>query len=135
MGVRAIGDTQLRDGAFAKAEHEEPHGHGYGDRHGDSERSPGAFAQGVDDRQSQSRQSDHDDESASGSTSLGKALRVLRESLDQDVRPAIRGKEKGDWKPLVFILTDGEPTDDWHTPRQEILERQQRSDGSALGGE
>lgn len=51
---------------------------------------------------------------------------MLRESLDQDVRPAIRGKEKGDWKPLVFILTDGEPTDDWHTPRQEILERQQR---------
>jgi len=64
--------------------------------------------------------------SASGSTSLGKALRVLRESLDRDVRPAVRGKEKGDWKPLVFILTDGEPTDDWQTPRQEILERQQR---------
>lgn len=64
--------------------------------------------------------------SASGSTSLGKALRVLRESLDRDVRPAIPGKEKGDWKPLVFILTDGEPTDEWRTPRQELLDRQNR---------
>jgi len=64
--------------------------------------------------------------SASGSTSLGKALRLLQESLDRDVRPAVKGGEKGDWKPLVFILTDGEPTDDWQTPRQEILNRQQR---------
>ncbi len=24
-----------------------------------------------------------------------------------------RPDRKGDWKPLVFILTDGEPTDDW----------------------
>lgn len=64
--------------------------------------------------------------SASGSTSLGKALRVLQQSLDTDVKPAVKGGEKGDWKPLVFILTDGEPTDDWQTPRQEILNRQQR---------
>lgn len=64
--------------------------------------------------------------SASGSTSLGKALRLLQQSLDKDVKPAVKGGEKGDWKPLVFILTDGEPTDDWQTPRQEILNRQQR---------
>lgn len=64
--------------------------------------------------------------SAAHSTSLGKALQVLRESLDKDVRPTVKGGEKGDWKPLVFILTDGEPTDDWQTPRQEILARQQR---------
>lgn len=64
--------------------------------------------------------------SASGSTSLSKALRVLQESLDRDVKPAVKGGEKGDWKPLVFILTDGEPTDERQTPRQEILNRQQR---------
>ncbi len=62
----------------------------------------------------------------SGSTALGRALQVLQQSLDADVKPAVKGEEKGDWKPLVFILTDGEPTDEWQTPRQEILNRQQR---------
>jgi uncharacterized protein YegL len=66
------------------------------------------------------------DFSTSGLTSLGKALRVLQKSLDTDIKPSVKGKEKGDWKPLVFILTDGEPTDDWQNPRQEILEREQR---------
>jgi len=64
--------------------------------------------------------------SASGETALGKALQLLQESLDRDVKPTVKGGEKGDWKPLVFILTDGEPTDNWQGPRQEILERQQR---------
>jgi uncharacterized protein YegL len=64
--------------------------------------------------------------SASGSTALGRAFQVLQQSLDSDVKPAVKGGEKGDWKPLVFIFTDGEPTDEWQTPRQEILNRQQR---------
>ena len=64
--------------------------------------------------------------SASGSTSLGKALQALQQSLDTDVKPSVKGGEKGDWKPWIFILTDGMPTDDWQTPRQEILDRQQR---------
>jgi uncharacterized protein YegL len=63
---------------------------------------------------------------AEGSTSLGEALQVLQKSLDTDIKPTVKGKEKGDWKPLVYILTDGEPTDDWQTPRQEILNRQER---------
>jgi uncharacterized protein YegL len=62
---------------------------------------------------------------AAGLTSLGKALRVLQESIDKELRPSVMGGEKGDWKPLVFILTDGEPTDDWQTPRNELLNRQQ----------
>lgn len=61
---------------------------------------------------------------ANGHTALGAALRVLQQSLDYDVRPARSGRERGDWKPLVFILTDGDPTDDWQTPRQELLGRQ-----------
>jgi uncharacterized protein YegL len=61
---------------------------------------------------------------ASGSTSLGKALTVLQQSMDKDIKPSVRGGEKGDWKPLVFILTDGEPTDEWQGPRQAILDRQ-----------
>ncbi|MEQ8223706.1 MAG: VWA domain-containing protein [Candidatus Eremiobacterota bacterium] len=63
---------------------------------------------------------------ASGLTPLGEALKILQTSLDNDIKPAVKGGEKGDWKPLVFILTDGEPTDDWQKPRQEILTRQQK---------
>lgn len=64
--------------------------------------------------------------SASGSTSLGRALSILQESLDRDVKPSMKGGEKGDYKPLVFILTDGEPTDDWQTPRESLRNRQDR---------
>ncbi len=62
--------------------------------------------------------------SADGQTPLGQALWLLVESLDKDVKSSIKGGEKGDWKPLVFILTDGEPTDEWREPRQVILDRQ-----------
>jgi len=62
--------------------------------------------------------------SADGQTPLGQALWLLVESLDKDVKSSVKGGEKGDWKPLVFILTDGEPTDEWREPRQTILDRQ-----------
>ncbi len=64
--------------------------------------------------------------SASGSTALGRAFQVLQQSLDTDVKSSVKGGEKGDWKPLIFILTDGMPDPGWETPRQEILKRQQR---------
>ena len=56
---------------------------------------------------------------AAGTTSLGAAIRMLNKSLDQDL---VIGSEagKGDWKPLVFLLTDGEPTDNW-VPAVELL--------------
>ncbi len=62
--------------------------------------------------------------SANGQTPLGQALWLLVESLDKDVKSSVKGGEKGDWKPLIFILTDGEPTDEWREPRQTILDRQ-----------
>lgn len=48
---------------------------------------------------------------ASGCTALGEALSLLAHSADQEVTKTTPEK-KGDWKPLVFIMTDGEPTDD-----------------------
>ena len=48
---------------------------------------------------------------ASGLTSLGEALNVLKECVQREVHPNT-GEQKGDWKPLVFILTDGLPTDE-----------------------
>jgi uncharacterized protein YegL len=49
---------------------------------------------------------------AGGSTALGAALRLLAESIRQEVRKTT-AEQKGDWKPLVFLMTDGAPTDDW----------------------
>lgn len=49
---------------------------------------------------------------ASGSTSLGDALKLLEQCLDSEVRKS-SATQKGDWKPLVFLMTDGQPTDNW----------------------
>jgi uncharacterized protein YegL len=63
---------------------------------------------------------------ANGRTSLGKALTVLEQSIERDIKPSVEGGEVGDWKPLVFILTDGQPNDEWQGPRQQLLARQER---------
>ena len=48
-------------------------------------------------------------------TSLGAALDLLRERIRAEVVKTT-SERKGDYKPLVFILTDGYPTDDWKGP-------------------
>lgn len=45
-----------------------------------------------------------------GGTSLGSALKFLMDDIDLSVKKTTY-EEKGDWKPLVFLLTDGVPTD------------------------
>jgi uncharacterized protein YegL len=52
---------------------------------------------------------------AAGTTSLGEAITLLAERMDEEVRTTTE-EQKGDWKPLVFVFTDGEPTDDWEEP-------------------
>jgi uncharacterized protein YegL len=47
---------------------------------------------------------------ASGATSMGKALSVLADCISREVQKS-RPDAKGDWKPLVFLMTDGSPTD------------------------
>ncbi len=49
---------------------------------------------------------------AGGPTALGAALRLLTDCIRNEVRKSTE-TQKGDWKPLVFILTDGVPTDEW----------------------
>ena len=46
-----------------------------------------------------------------GGTSLGAALRELTTQIDLQVRKTT-AERKGDWKPVVWLLTDGHPTDD-----------------------
>jgi uncharacterized protein YegL len=46
-----------------------------------------------------------------GGTSLGGAMMFVMDQVDSQVRRNT-GEEKGDWKPIVFLITDGKPTDD-----------------------
>lgn len=48
---------------------------------------------------------------AGGCTALGEALELLCQCVDKEIAKTT-GDTKGDWKPLVFLMTDGSPTDD-----------------------
>lgn len=49
---------------------------------------------------------------ASGATALGDALSLLADRVQKEINKTTL-EQKGDWKPMTFIMTDGEPTDDW----------------------
>lgn len=46
----------------------------------------------------------------SGPTNLGAALEVLCQRVDTEVLKS-QGENKGDWKPILFVMTDGSPSD------------------------
>ena len=68
---------------------------------------------------------------AAGVTRLDKAFQVLRESVDRDLKRPIQGGKKGDYKPMIFVLTDGQPTDEngyesdllWKPERDALVNR------------
>ncbi len=58
---------------------------------------------------------------AGGRTAFGAALRKVADCIKAEVRLTDKAKEViGDFAPLLFILTDGEPTDDWRGGWQEL---------------
>ena len=59
---------------------------------------------------------------ASGVTALGEALQLVANKIDNEVAKTTT-EQKGDWKPLVFIMTDGIPTDDYYIGLKEFLKR------------
>jgi uncharacterized protein YegL len=59
---------------------------------------------------------------AAGPTSLGEALMLLEDCLETEVRKASE-VQKGDWRPLIFLMTDGQPTDDWETAAARIKQK------------
>jgi uncharacterized protein YegL len=68
---------------------------------------------------------------ASGITAMGAALELLEQSLDDDIRVGTE-TEKGDWRPLVFLLTDGEPTDDWEPIVERLKNRTEKKVGTLI---
>ena len=65
---------------------------------------------------------------ANGTTVLGEALSLLSKRVDAEVTKTT-SEQKGDWKPIVFIMTDGAPTDDW---KKGLLEFKQRKFGMVV---
>jgi uncharacterized protein YegL len=65
-------------------------------------------------------------------TAMGTALRLCRDSI---VREVVRTTpdRKGDYRPLVFVLTDGEPTDEWRQPSAMLKGMHPRPAITALG--
>ena len=59
---------------------------------------------------------------ATGVTALGDALKLVANKIDSEVARTT-SEQKGDWKPLVFIMTDGIPTDDWQSGLVEFKKR------------
>jgi uncharacterized protein YegL len=47
---------------------------------------------------------------SAGATFMGAALELLTECVNQQVQTSTTD-EKGDWRPLLFIMTDGSPSD------------------------
>jgi uncharacterized protein YegL len=58
----------------------------------------------------------------SGSTNLGDALKLLAQKVDTEVTKTT-AEHKGDWKPLVFIMTDGYPDSGWQSGFAEFQKR------------
>jgi uncharacterized protein YegL len=57
-----------------------------------------------------------------GGAALGAGLRLLEQCLDREVRKATP-TQKGDWKPLVILLTNGQPSDEWKPAAERIRQK------------
>lgn len=58
--------------------------------------------------------------SAGGVTSFGSAFRLLKDVIEKDVT-ALKAEGHDVYRPVVFFLSDGIPTDDgWRTPLEEL---------------
>jgi uncharacterized protein YegL len=56
---------------------------------------------------------------ANGTTELGAGLSLLADRIRTEVTKSTP-EAKGDWKPLVFLFTDGMPTDNWQSGLAEL---------------
>jgi len=57
-----------------------------------------------------------------GSSALGDVFLLLDEIIEEDVEPSPETR-LGDWKPIVFLFTDGRPTDDWQNSVKDFRQK------------
>lgn len=50
-------------------------------------------------------------------TALGAALRLTSDAIRREVKRTT-ATEKGDFRPLIFLITDGQPTDNWQAAQR-----------------
>lgn len=60
-----------------------------------------------------------------GGTSLGKGLECLMDDIDRNVQKTTL-ERKGDWKPIIFLFTDGNPTDEYNAAFRRWNEKYRR---------
>lgn len=60
-----------------------------------------------------------------GGTSLGKGLDCLMDDIDKSVQRTTL-ENKGDWKPIIFLFTDGNPTDNYSSAFRRWNDRYRR---------
>lgn len=60
-----------------------------------------------------------------GGTSLGKGLECVMDDMDRNIQKTTI-EQKGDWKPIIFLFTDGNPTDDYTAAFRRWNERYRR---------
>lgn len=65
-----------------------------------------------------------------GATMMGEALQLLIAGVDRDVKRST-ANAKGDWRPMLFLLTDGSPSD-LQTYREMIPKVKSRNFGSIV---
>ena len=65
-----------------------------------------------------------------GATFLGAALELLLQRVDRDIKKTSE-EAKGDWRPLLFVMTDGSPSD-LYAYREAISQVKTRNFGSIL---
>ncbi|WP_288843112.1 VWA domain-containing protein [uncultured Deefgea sp.] len=65
-----------------------------------------------------------------GATFLGAALELLLQRVDRDIKKT-SDEAKGDWRPLLFVMTDGSPSD-LYAYREAISQVKTRNFGSIL---
>ena len=70
---------------------------------------------------------------ATGGTSMGKGLELLAQRIAEEVRHSSTEGQKGDWKPLIFVMTDGHPTDAWESAAESLKQRRFNIIGCAAG--
>lgn len=65
-------------------------------------------------------------------TGLGQALRLLQDCMAREVIKS-SATQKGDYKPVVFIVTDGEPTDQWKDVARQFYSAVQGKKANIIG--